>query len=211
MKIIRDSAISANKEVPFTFFKNENQTDSLAIILPGVGYTAQAPLLHYSSGIYRNKGYDVLQVNYHYSPETISFISDEEFTADVQSVLDKIWLKNSYNNYTVIAKSMGTIALPYLLDQPTFTSANVIWLTPLLKRSNIVHTLLTKSNRGLCIIGNQDPHYLPETFEKVKSNTNVIRMLINGVDHGLEDESDLMKSLHVLKEVMMKIKDFESV
>ena len=208
MKIINDKALSTNREIPFAFFKNEKPSNSLAIILPGIGYTTQAPLLHYSRSIFLNKGYDVLQVNYRYIPETFFSMSGEEFTSDVQSVIEKIFINNSYSNYAIIAKSIGTIALSYLLDKPIFKSATAIWLTPLLKRTEVFNALLNSSNKGLCIIGDKDPIHVPEKFEEIKSNNNINRMLIEGVNHNLEDDTDLIKSLAVLKEVMLKIKEF---
>lgn len=208
LSIMNDIAFSNNREIPFTLFKNENQTDTLAIILPGIGYTTQAPLLYYSRNIFYHRGYDVLQVNYRYIPDIFYSISEEEFTNDVEAVIEKVFTNHSYSNYIIIAKSIGTIALSYLLDKPTFKMANAIWLTPLLKRTSIYNALLKNFNKGLCIIGDNDHHYVPERFEEIKRNQNMRCMLIEGVDHGLEDESDLTRSLDVLKSVLMEIKEF---
>ncbi|CAM5223367.1 hypothetical protein UACE39S_00635 [Ureibacillus acetophenoni] len=36
------------KSFPFRMFKQKEETNNLVIILPGAGYTTQAPLLHYT-------------------------------------------------------------------------------------------------------------------------------------------------------------------
>lgn len=60
-----------------------------------MGYTAQAPLLHYSCGIYFKKGYDVLHVNYNYPREIIANLSEEDFYSDIESVLKKALTDNN--------------------------------------------------------------------------------------------------------------------
>lgn len=41
-----------------------NKSDTLAVILPGIGYTADRPLLDYSKKLALELGYDVLQIEY---------------------------------------------------------------------------------------------------------------------------------------------------
>ncbi|MDT9026395.1 MULTISPECIES: hypothetical protein [Rossellomorea] len=66
-------------EVPYTLLMSQGEeAEGIAIILPGLGYTVQAPLLHYSTGIYLHKGYDVLHINYQYAtPDYEGFSIDE--------------------------------------------------------------------------------------------------------------------------------------
>ena len=51
-------------EIPYTLLSNNESSNSLVIMLPGAGYSAQAPLFHYSTGVFLNKSFDELQVNY---------------------------------------------------------------------------------------------------------------------------------------------------
>lgn len=37
------------KDIPFTILSTDEHASKLAILLPGAGYTTQAPLLHYST------------------------------------------------------------------------------------------------------------------------------------------------------------------
>ncbi|HLO11738.1 MAG TPA: alpha/beta hydrolase [Pseudoneobacillus sp.] len=208
MKIISDDTKSTKRYIPFKLYKHEENSNSLTIILPGAGYTTQAPLLHYTTGMMFNKGSDVLLVNYHYSKEVLSSLSEDEITSDVQAVIETILKDNDYTDFTIVAKSIGTIALTYLLKDPNYHSSKAIWLTPLLQRNDVYHALLNNKNKALCIIGDKDPCYIYEKFEEIKKNNQLKTSLIEGVNHSLEFERDIFRSIEVLKDVMIKINQF---
>jgi hypothetical protein len=208
MIVINDNAKSTNRNIPFKLYKQKEKSNSLTIILPGAGYTTQAPLLHYTTGMMIKKGSDVLLVNYDYSRVVLSSLGEDEITSDVQAVIDTILKDNDYTNFTIVAKSIGTIALTYLLKNPIFHSAKTIWLTPLLQRNDVYNALLNHKNKALCIIGDKDPCYIYEKFEEIKNNNKLKTSLIEGVNHSLEFESDMFKSIEVLKDVMVKIDEF---
>jgi hypothetical protein len=208
LKFLSDKLFSANREIPFTIIKHDEPSDSLAIILPGVGYTAQAPLLHYSSDVFFKKGCDVLKVNYRYPKEVFSALTDEEFTSDVKFVIDTATKEHTYTKLIFIAKSIGTIALSHLLDKPAYQNAHAIWLTPLLKKTHIYTSLLEKTNTGLCIIGDKDPHYDPKKLEEIKSNNNISLSVVEGGNQSLEYEDNVMGSIDILKQIIMKINEY---
>lgn len=208
MKIISDFATSPNKRVAFTIFKHEEQSNSLAIIFPGAGYTAQAPLLHYSCGIYFKKGYDVLQVNYNYPREIIANLSEEDFYSDVESVLKKALADSTYSDFVFIAKSMGTIALSYFITKTEFSNAKTIWMTPLIKRNDVYKALLNLKNNGLCIVGGIDPTYDSSKFDDIKTNQNIEPILIEGTNHNLEFDNDVLKSIEAISNIMNYVVKF---
>lgn len=112
------------KDIHFTVLSTDEHTSKLAILLPGAGYTAQAPLLHYSTGVFLHKSVDVLQVNYRYNDKFYDpFTMDELVEAikhDVDAVINKVLEENSYNGYYLVGKSLGTIAMASLVDRKTF-------------------------------------------------------------------------------------------
>lgn len=48
------------KDIHYTVLSTDEHASKLAIMLPGAGYTAQAPLFHYSTGVFLQKSVDVL-------------------------------------------------------------------------------------------------------------------------------------------------------
>ena len=65
------------RDITFSLLMNETESNNLAILLPGAGYTVQAPLLHYSTGVFINKAYDVLHSNYQYNDKFYDDFSEK--------------------------------------------------------------------------------------------------------------------------------------
>ena len=49
----------------------------LAVIFPGIGYTADKPLLYYASRLARHYGYQILAVSYGTLPENVRVITQK--------------------------------------------------------------------------------------------------------------------------------------
>ncbi|WP_349409966.1 alpha/beta hydrolase [Pseudalkalibacillus sp. SCS-8] len=195
------------RDIPYTILRNEESSKRLAILLPGAGYTVQAPLFHYSTGIFINKSSDVLHVNYQYKG-----LSNEEINKaiiyDVNAVLEDVLSTQNYETYYVIAKSLGTIAMRSVLERDDFLNAKAIWLTPLIQRDDVLDAMVRSENKGLCYIGDKDPCYIEERYTKVLENKNITSKLIANVDHSLQYEDDAVGSIDVLKSVMTDIEQF---
>jgi hypothetical protein len=201
-----------NQPVSFQLIKQNKQASSLAVMLPGRGYTVQGPLFHYSTGVFLNKGFDVLHVNYDYNTvQSESLTLEEEvkqITQDVNSVLDHILIDQPYEDYTLIGKSLGTIALSSIVDRMAFKDAKIVWLTPLLQLDYVMEMMLFSTQNGLCIIGDEDPCFISEKFEKLKEKENMQTLLIPGTEHSLNYSDRPVDSIDVLKKVITKISNF---
>jgi hypothetical protein len=62
-----NNEITKSKSIPFRLIEQKEKTNNLVIVLPGAGYTTQAPLLHFTTGLFYKKGFDVLHINYTFS------------------------------------------------------------------------------------------------------------------------------------------------
>ena len=199
-------------DIPFTILSRSEDSNNLAIILPGVGYTTQAPLLHDSTGVFLNKSFDVLQVNYQYNKKIYDDFTMEEISEaikfDVKTVLDDVLTSKTYENYYLIGKSLGTIAMSYELKRECFKNAKAIWLTPLIQREDVLSAMIKGENKSLCIIGDKDPYYIEERYSKVIENPNITSKLIPNVNHSLEYDEDAVESIDVLKSVIAEIEQF---
>lgn len=197
-----------SKLISFSLIEQKEESNNLVIILPGAGYTTQAPLLRFATGIFYNKGFDVLHINYTFNRQELSVLSEEDFTRDVQHVIDHAIKDKNYSNFYVVAKSIGTVALSYLLDHTMFKEAKVVWLTPLLQRDDVFHALVNSNHKGLCIIGDKDHCFIVERFEKLKDNPNLSFKVVEGGNHSLELDEDPIKSIELLKSVIIDISEF---
>ncbi|MED1603152.1 alpha/beta hydrolase [Alkalihalophilus marmarensis] len=197
-----------NKAIPFFMIEQKERTNHLGIILPGAGYTTQAPLLHYTTGIFYNEGFDVLHVNYKYDRQELSDLSEEDFTKEVQAAIDEATKNKEYDNYFLVAKSIGTIALSHLVNNQTFKNAKLVWLTPLLQRDDVYYAMRKSEHRGLCIIGDQDHCFINERMETLQQNAQLNSLIVEGGNHSLELNDDPLESINVMKKVISVIHDF---
>ncbi|TMU84364.1 alpha/beta hydrolase [Bacillus sp. BHET2] len=199
-------------DVPYTLLNNVEKAEGIAILLPGLGYTVQAPLLHYSTGIYLNKGFDVLHINYQYTTRDYEGLSVEEIDdalkVDVKKVLEHIFKEKSYSHVYIVAKSFGTIALSDDLAKDYLQDAKLVWLTPLLKEEDVFQALLKSEQQGICIIGDEDRQYQEDRFNELKTNPRLQLHLIKGANHSLEHDFHVLDSLITHKEIMSVIEAF---
>lgn len=197
-----------SKNIPFRLIEQQVETDKLVIVLPGAGYTVQAPLLHFTTGVFYSKGFDVLHINYGFSREEMSELNNKDFTRDVQRTINNAIKEKNYSDFYIVAKSIGTIALSGLLNNSSYIQAKAIWLTPLLQREDVFNALLDSEHKSLCIIGDKDPCFIKERFEQLKNNHNLTLSLIDGGNHALELDNDPIESIDILKNVMVEIAGF---
>ncbi|MCM3602746.1 alpha/beta hydrolase [Robertmurraya korlensis] len=196
------------KMIPFSLIEQKKVTNNLVIVLPGAGYTTQAPLLRFTTGVFYNKGFDVLHINYTFNRQELSELSEEVFARDVQLVIRNAIKSKKYSNYYIVAKSIGTIALSHLLNDTMFKDAKVVWLTPLLQRDVVFNAMVNSDHKGLCIIGDEDSCFIAERFERLKDNPNLICKIVDGGNHSLELDVDPIKSIDILKSVIVDISEF---
>ncbi|MDX8362997.1 alpha/beta hydrolase [Cytobacillus sp. IB215316] len=194
--------------IPFRLIEQNEEAKNLVIVLPGTGYTTQAPLLHFTTGLFYTKGFDVLHINYTFSSQEISDLSEIDFAKGVQVAIDNAIKNKTYSNCYVVAKSIGTIALSYLLENTMLKDVKVVWLTPLLQRDDVFNTMVNSDNKGICIIGDKDSCFIVERFEKLKNNPNLILKVVEGGNHSLELDGEPIKSIEVLKHIISDIDEF---
>lgn len=195
--------------IPFRLIEQKEETNNLVIVLPGAGYTTQAPLLHFTTGLFYNKGFDVLHINYSFSRQEMTVLNEGDFARDVLLAIDNAIKDKIYSNFYVVAKSIGTKALSYLLDNTMLKDAKVVWLTPLLQNDVVFNAMVNGVNKGLCIFGEKDSFcFIEERFEKLKNNRNLILKVIVGGNHSLELDKDPIKSIEILKSVISDIDEF---
>jgi len=197
--------------VPNTFFRQPN-SDHLAVLYPGYGYTCQMPLLYYTSRLLRDLGADVLQVEYDYGAQGFRTLPEAEqdrlFFGDVRASYRAAAAQRAYRQVTLVGKSLGTHALSYLLsERAELGGARAVWLTPLLHDPDFVRRLERCPQRSLFVIGTADPAYNAERLRALARTPQRDVEVIDGADHSLELD-DLDASLDALRRTASRTRAF---
>jgi hypothetical protein len=200
--------------LPHTFFRQEIEANHLAILLPGVGYTVRMPLLYYPTLELLAIGADVLRVETVYVKQPVfDRLSPPEkarwvFT-DAARAYNAALVQRPYRQITLVGKSLGTLAMGYLFSTETeLAEAQAIWLTPLLGNDLLRSQIQQAKPRSLFAVGTADPHYNATYLAEMGAATAGDTVAIDGGNHSLEIEGDVMASLRAIERVMRAIQTF---
>ncbi|WP_150307050.1 alpha/beta fold hydrolase [Planctomonas psychrotolerans] len=127
----------------------------IALVLPGAGYTVQAPLLYWSALALTEAGWDVWSVDWHADIRAAGRQDPARFVKDalVQAIRELPSAPSA-----VIGKSVGSFALPFFLEH----NVRGAWLTPILTDPRVAAAAQRASTRHLFVGGTADPLWRPE-------------------------------------------------
>jgi len=178
----------------------------LAVIIPGIGYGAERPLLYYTGRILKNNGYEILNVSFHDMPVDIR--EDDELKklavhlacAQTEEALADIDF-SSYSELIFAGKSLGTIAsAKYVADHGL--GARQIWLTPVEK------SFAFGSDNVIAFIGDSDLWSDLGKVRRMAERLGVdLSVITGGYNHSLERGS-IKSDLKALETVLTKIEEF---
>ena len=152
--------------------RGSREPDSLfAVVLPGSGYPALGPALHWPARLLAAAGWRLAVISW--SPETeggtdpVAFVEGALRQAAGDDLPDLL-----------LTKSLGSLAAPWALanDVPG------VWLTPLLGDPAVLAALLEMDDRSIAIGGTADSHWRQGALE----GSGIEVLEVPGADHSLE-------------------------
>lgn len=201
-----------NQQVPNTFIVQPTPTQHLGIILPGYRHSADMADLHYAGRILLEQGADLLRVEYAYYRTDFMKKSDSEqekwISSDVFAICNAALSHRSYKQVTLVGKSLGTIAMGYLLADSRYKNATCIWSTPILTVEWLRSRIEQVHPRSLFIIGTADKFYMPDILKHLEHITKGRVVIVEGANHGLEIPNDIPKSLRALNQIVQALQEF---
>ena len=178
----------------------------LAVIIPGIGYGKDRPLLYYSARILKNSGFNLFHVEFHDMPSDI--LEDDELKKlAVQLACEQTEEQltgvdfAAYQDIIFVGKSLGTIAsAKYVADHGI--PARQIWLTPVEKSFSF------GSDNVVAFIGDSDLWSDLGKVRRMAERLGVdLSVITGGYNHSLERGS-LKSDLKALETVLTKIEDY---
>lgn len=178
-----------------SFVRAQSTADNppVAVILPGVGYTAMGPLLYWCAELLAQEGWHVQGVEWTVDAQALS----DPHSFVERAVAEAFKDAPPSSRQLVVAKSFGCFALPWARrnDIPG------IWLTPVLTDEDVRKALIEASPADIAVGGTADPVWLPE--EIMATAANVIS--VPNANHSLIIPGDWRASHDAQRSVFVSI------
>lgn len=201
--------------IPNRFLRQSNRTGGLAVIYPGLHYSCDRPLLHYTAQLLINHGLDVLQLNTDYTKPEFQEMPEEDrrhqIYVDSLAAVESGLAQEQYTRLVLVGKSIGTIPLAYMAARDFTQATSLIWFTPLLHKPELVQAAARTRHRSMYIAGNNDPIVDPRALELIHRSRSAHVHIMVDADHSLEIPGDVHASILTLGVVMKIIDRFLSI
>ena len=181
----------------------------LAVIFPGIGYTAEKPLLYYAGKLAKEHGYETVNVAYSGFPEKVKgdrAKMEESFRIVMKA--SKKMLKeldlSGYGDILFIGKSIGTIAAAKLASEsPLRDRIRLLLYTPL------EDTFSFDFGKAIAFTGDADPWVGKEKSRicGICEEKGIPCTLIPHANHSLES-GDVSADIKEMKSIMKATEKF---
>jgi hypothetical protein len=173
---------------------HEHDPDRCVVVLPGMRYTTQAPLLWFAREVAAARGWSVLEVldSLPDGTEPFAWARDR-----ARRALDHA----ASGEVVVVGKSLASAAAGIVADR----AVPAVWLTPLLDHTRVVDDLSRAARPALLVGGTADGSWVPDAL----ADSGLLQIVqLDGLDHSLQRPGDPAASLGVLRAVTERVDRF---
>lgn len=177
----------------------------LALIVPGIGYTADRPLLRLGRSLVRARGYEVLTAPYQVTldrtlPQDLRLERCCAGAAEqVRALLAGAELEQ-YGEVLMVGKSLGTAVAAEIGAELALPVRQVL-LTPL------ELTFRWPVPDGIAFTGEQDPWVAPGRIPALCRERGIPCTVFPGADHSLET-GEVFRDLDILRDCLSRVEDY---
>jgi hypothetical protein len=173
---------------------HENDPDRCVVVLPGMQYTTQAPLLWFAREVAAARGWSALEV-------LDSLPDGADRTGWARDRARRALDAAGADDVLVVGKSLASAAAGIVADRVL----PAVWLTPLLDQARIVDDLSRAARPALLIGGSADESWVPDAL----ADSGLLQVVqLDGLDHSLQRPGDPGGSLDALRAVAGRIDRF---
>jgi hypothetical protein len=175
---------------------HDGDASRCVVLLPGVRYFSQAPLLWFAREAAQAAGWSVLELSERAPDDREPFDWMRERAASALAAAEA-----EAERVAVIGKSLGSAAAPLAAER----GLPAVWLTPLLIRPDVVGALEATGAPTLLVGSSAD-----STWADGERPTNDALEIVEleGLDHSLQVPGDPERSLDVLRDVTQRVQAF---
>jgi hypothetical protein len=179
--------------VPTDVWEPDDDAVGLAVVLPGRGYPPAAPGCAYAGYVLRAAGWRVRDV--WWDPPTNESLSVNQEVEWVGGQLASA-TAGFAGPVFVVGKSLGTYAARLAAER----SYPAIWLTPVLTLPEVAEAIRANPARQLLVGGTDDRLWDADVATSLAADGCDVLQL-DGIDHGLVDLADAVRSAEALGEI----------
>ena len=175
--------------------RHEGNPERCVVLLPGVRYFSQAPLLWFAREAAQAAGLTVLELTERAPAgrEPFEWIRERAGEALEEAA--------GAAEIVVIGKSLGSAAAPMAVER----GLSAVWLTPLLIRPEIVTALEAVEQPTLIVGSPADPTW---GDGRMPAADALEVMELDGLDHSLQIPGDPLASIEILRQVTARLGAF---
>jgi hypothetical protein len=179
---------------PCAALLHENDPGRCLVLLPGMQYTTQAPLLWFAREVAAARGWSALEV-------LDSLPDGADPTGWARDRTRRALDAAGADDVLVVGKSLASAAAGIVADRVL----PAVWLTPLLNQARIVDDLSRAARPTLLIGGSADESWVPDAL----ADSGLLQVVqLDGLDHSLQRPGDPGGSLGALRAVAERIDRF---
>ncbi len=184
-----------------------------ALILPGMRYTPDKPLLHYTALTLATRGVPVAAAWLDYSGDDFQQADPQTrlrwLLADAQAALQAVRRRPGLKGVVLVGKSIGTLTMGALWGMGSLADmAASIWFTPLLAFPAVQKAARHLDTPALFVASQADPTHHAEGWQAVEANPHARGLLLPRGDHSLENPADLADTLALHRHALEAVADF---
>jgi len=182
----------AGKPLDNQFWSADQPAGTLAILIPGLNYTMDMPLMFFPRRLLLWRDLDVLNLNPDARSTAFQNATELEQLAwlqhDVQAGLMVGLAQGKYQQLVLVGKSIGSLAIAVGAEfaQSVLPTA-LVWLTPLFRYDVVVKAAMKASEPQVHICGGADPTYKPDRLQQIlTAKSDASAYIAEGANHNLE-------------------------
>lgn len=186
----------------------------LGILLPGLNYSMDMPLMFFTREMLLWRGVDVLNLNPAARSAEFQSASEGEqlswLQADLQAGIQAGLAQKNYRGLILAGKSIGTLALATIgasIEDKIETAW--VWITPLLRRDVVMQAAMGVKGRQAFLCGGADSTYKASRMEQILARQPLASAYIaDSANHSLEVPGDDQKTFTGFSKAMIFLGKF---
>ena len=184
----------------------EGDPDRVALLVPGVNYSPERPLLHFAGAVFMRYGWTVQEVRWPERPPQREGQDLQAWFAGlrsfVQLTIGQALKRETAPRIALVGKSLGAFAAMLAADR----RLPGIWLTPVLRDSPLPADLRRATAPFLLVGSTGDPSWDPDVARSFGQPIFEAQR----ADHGMETDEDPINSADILRQVTIAMDAFAS-